>query len=287
MARSYAPLMTTIWSDEDFVALDPDAQRIYLLALSQPNITYCGVVAYTPKRWARMSAGSTVADVESAVQDLVVAGFVRLDDDTEELWVRSFVRHNGVLTQPQLAKSMARSFEDILSAELREAFLLELPEDLPASCDTLSEARRQAARTLPAGCPAGPGQDQNPDPDPDLPSSSVTSSTPATPDDDDVLRELALLKLDANPEPVAHRTRWLDVVIAEDRAAYNGEVRAARHRFPTATAGQVARFLFDGTAPPDPPKILACSGCGERLTAGDEFTDHFEACTAHLDEAIR
>ncbi|MBA3654567.1 MAG: hypothetical protein H0W70_10280 [Actinobacteria bacterium] len=101
-----------------------------MLALTQPGLTMCGVVSYTPKRWARLSAGLTPKAVEKAVEELVASRYVIVDRDTEELFVRSFVKNDGVLRSPNLETSMWRAYGDIISPAIREAFLKGLPEGL-------------------------------------------------------------------------------------------------------------------------------------------------------------
>ena len=133
MARKYAPILPEIWSDADFRALSADAQRVYLLAFSQPNITYAGVVPYTARRWARMCSDTTPDDIDKAIDELRSGErpFVVLDEETEELWVRSFVKNNEILRQPNLAKAMWASVPQILSPTIRAAFdamIAALPE---------------------------------------------------------------------------------------------------------------------------------------------------------------
>lgn len=129
MARTHARLLTSIWTNPDFIALDPLAQRAYILALSQPGVSFCGIVSYTARRWARFAAGTTPEDIDQAVATLVEARFVLLDEDTEELMIRSFCKNDGVLTSPNILVSMSRNdFELILSERLRNAFLEGFPE---------------------------------------------------------------------------------------------------------------------------------------------------------------
>src|SRR5687768_8257407 len=119
MPRTFAPIVTSIWMDEGFRSLPALAQRVYILAFSQPEISYCGVVSFTARRWARMACDTKVSDIEEAVAVLEERRFVVLDEDTEELFVRSFVKHNNVLTQPQLKKSMLKAYEHIDSKRIR------------------------------------------------------------------------------------------------------------------------------------------------------------------------
>lgn len=128
MARSHARLWCSIWGDPDFLALDSDAQRLYMLALSQPNVTMCGVVPYTPKRWAGLAADQTPGKVKKAASKLEAGRFCLVDPETEELLLRSFVRWDGVLDSPNLVIAMWKDVPFIHSSRLREVFLFELPD---------------------------------------------------------------------------------------------------------------------------------------------------------------
>ncbi len=126
MAREYARLKTVIWSDKDWTDLSPAAQRVYLLALSQADMSYAGVVSYLPRRWAALSAKTTVPAIRRAVTELETAGYVVVNEDTQELLVRTFIRHDRVLAVPNVARAMVTAWRAILSAHLRDVVLAEL-----------------------------------------------------------------------------------------------------------------------------------------------------------------
>lgn len=132
MARSHARIYTSIWSDADFVLLPPDAQRMFLFLVSQPDLEHSGVIALRERRWSRASAGLTPADVAKALEVLDAARFVVYDEDTEELLVRSLMRWDGVWKQPNVAKSAAAQIRTVASDLLRAELRLEL-ERLGAS----------------------------------------------------------------------------------------------------------------------------------------------------------
>lgn len=129
MARTHARILTTIWQDEDFVALSSDAQRLYLLLLSQPDVLLCGVLAYRPNRWAKGCTHTDLVDVEYAIGELEQARFVVIDRDEEELLIRTLVRNDGVLAHPNMRKAMWRSLDAVLSEMLRAAVLAEVPQE--------------------------------------------------------------------------------------------------------------------------------------------------------------
>lgn len=282
MARSYAPIFTSIWSDPDFTSRTAEAQRGYLLAVSQSNISYAGVISFTARRWARMASNTTVADIEKIVQELEHSRFIVVDEDSEEILVRSFVRHNGVLAQPQLKKAMDKAYGEILSAKLRCAFLAELPdadrnrllaafghpapnpagtlpagepvdndEDTPPDqhhrrSEPLAHPAPDPASSLPAPSPPAPGQEPEPEPVPEPSSSSSTAGRTAPceeEDGDDVLDQALAIIV---PRVLALRVQAKGPVTdPEGWIAKVTRTRRARHA-DTTTAWLAAHP--DGTA---------------------------------------
>lgn len=129
MARTHARIYGAIWQDTDFASLKANVQRAYILAVSQPSVSFCGVVPYTPRRWAVMAADTTPGNISRSVGVLEEAGFVVTDLDTEELLVRSFIRHDGVLDSPNLIKAMWSDVRAVFSPRLRDAVLYEIPDE--------------------------------------------------------------------------------------------------------------------------------------------------------------
>lgn len=267
MARSYAPLLTSTWADPDFRALSAVAQRVYLLALSQPNMTYAGVVPYTSRRWARMANDTKPADVDQAIDELAAARFVILDDETEEIFIRSFVKHNGVLAQPQLRKAMQRAFREILSAAIRQAFLDELPD----SERTLLAPCPKPASRVPEGSPAGPGQEPSSSPRPE-PEPSSSSSPPLADDDDDerlasaylILADKVLKLRTVEKGPVGNPDAWVARVAKQRRQKHEPIARAHLADEPSMTALELATALEPELFPPPPrrprPPCDLCAG---------------------------
>lgn len=126
MSRQYAPLHTEIWNDPTFVGLSSQAQRLYLLAISQPNITWCGVVPYTARRWSNLASDTTPRTITKAAVDLAAVGLVLLDEATEEMWVRSFIKYN-VVQQPKLRIAAIREFAQVHSQAIQDAAAIHYP----------------------------------------------------------------------------------------------------------------------------------------------------------------
>ncbi len=126
MAREYGRLWLSIWSDPDFRSLTSSQQRLYMLLISQPGMNTCGVLSYAPRRWATLAPDTTPRQVEQAVNVLERLRFVVVDRATDELLVRTHVRHDRALRTANVAKSLARTWEQIASAKLKDVVLVEM-----------------------------------------------------------------------------------------------------------------------------------------------------------------
>lgn len=115
----YVKLLRSIWTDPDFVALDTEAQRLYLLLISQPDISHVGVVPFMPARWARLSVTSTVDATLDATLVLEAHNFVAVDNETGELWVRSYIIHDEAWKLTNGKKSLVNAHERVYSPRLR------------------------------------------------------------------------------------------------------------------------------------------------------------------------
>ena len=126
MARSYASVYLTIWSDPDFRELSWDAQWLYFVMLTHPTLTTCGVMDWRESRLANMADGVTVRSLREAAWQLGQRRLIAVDPDTEEALVRSFVRHDGTLKSPNLAKALVREYGGIASLKLMELVSIEV-----------------------------------------------------------------------------------------------------------------------------------------------------------------
>jgi hypothetical protein len=126
MARGHGRVLTSIWDDADFLALTEREQRLYLFLISQPNLNHAGLLDLTLRRWSRKAHGLTSDGLEELLQSLEKARFIVMDDDTEELLIRSFVRNDGVWKQPKVMGAMVSGAMEISSWKLRHALLAEV-----------------------------------------------------------------------------------------------------------------------------------------------------------------
>lgn len=125
MSRSYARIMTAIWRDKDFLALDVSPQRTYLMLVTQPDISAAGTLPLRVRRWASLAANSTGTTLGADLQTLTEARFIVADKKTEELLIRSFVRWDGGHTNGKRLPVIVAAADAVDSAPLREALALE------------------------------------------------------------------------------------------------------------------------------------------------------------------
>jgi hypothetical protein len=145
MARSHGRISAAIWRDQDFIALEAEPQRLYLFVLSQPDLTHAGLIPLRTRLWSTRFNGGTPGRVRTALEALEEQRFILVDEDTEELLVRTFVRNDGVYKQPKVMERMAIDAGQIMSSALRAAFCVELRR-LPY--DDLTGHQRETAERV-------------------------------------------------------------------------------------------------------------------------------------------
>lgn len=150
MARSHATIFGTAWAtDSEFRTLPSDVQLLYIALLAQPDLNLCGVMPFIPQRWAAFASDFDTARVETLVAALELHGYVVVDQETVELWVRSFMFHDRVLAQPQVAMAAAQAFDAVRSPTLRHMIVQSLPPELRHQWPgCLKGVKREDARKL-------------------------------------------------------------------------------------------------------------------------------------------
>lgn len=126
MARDRANIRVDMWADRDWRKLSGEAQLLYLLILSHPTLTYAGVAEWRPGRLAAMTGGKSPDAIQRAGAELRERLFIVVDEATEEVLVRSFVKHDGLMKQPKLAIAMTTAFAGIASEIIREVLAFEV-----------------------------------------------------------------------------------------------------------------------------------------------------------------
>lgn len=126
MPRDHARLQTGIWRDPDFRKLSRDAQHLYFTLISQPSLSYCGVMDWWPNRLAALSVDGDEKAVYDAVCELIEHQYVLADGETTEIMVRSYIRHDGVMQRVNMGKAVARALMKVTSLNIVESVHREL-----------------------------------------------------------------------------------------------------------------------------------------------------------------
>lgn len=126
MARDYGRIRLDIWADEDWRDLPSLPQWLYLHLLSSPSLNFCGVTDWRPARIAALAAELGPDDVEYAAAWLEAGEFIVVDRSTEEVLVRSWIKHDGLLSSPNMAKAMVKAHAAIGSGILRAVIVDQL-----------------------------------------------------------------------------------------------------------------------------------------------------------------
>ena len=127
MSRTEARIKCAIWSDRAFSELPDQPRLLYLFLLTQPDLALCGVIPYRAARWGA-ALGWTAEATEDAVGLLAGARFVVADVRQGELLIRSFMRHDGVLTSPLALRGAGRAMATVISTAINQAVWEEYPE---------------------------------------------------------------------------------------------------------------------------------------------------------------
>ena len=155
MARSYAAIHQRIWADPEWRALDLGAQHLYLLLISQPQMNLAGVLPLQLRKWAGCVADWDVERVSAALKRLSADRFTVVDEDTEEVLVRSLIRNDEAYKTPGMLKSILKSAEHTQGPALRRELAIELGRLDPLEGKKADEGTALIAATRLALMPEG------------------------------------------------------------------------------------------------------------------------------------
>jgi len=225
MARDRASIRLDIWADQDWRDLPQGAQHLYMLLLSHPTLSYAGVADWKPGRLAAMTHGATAESVIADAGALREGIFIVVDADSEEVLVRSFIKHDGLMKQPKLVVSMANAYAAIASRTIREVVAFEVQKLRTKEPELNAWGVKQVQTVLAAkGCdmhtvtpPVTPNDDQGQG----LPTSTSTTTATATPPEG----KMPSLRLPSDWVPTAEhyeRAKTLRVDIVQEIENFKG-----------------------------------------------------------------
>ncbi|WP_083129695.1 hypothetical protein [Mycobacterium branderi] len=140
MANSAGMLKESIWRDKDWRLLPRTAQATYVQLISQKELDRAGIQPLQVAKWAKGCNDLTAEDLCADLKVLEQHRFVFVDEDTDELFVRSYMRHCDVARYPNILKNALRCARMVASEKLRHELAKELRRLHKADADQVADA---------------------------------------------------------------------------------------------------------------------------------------------------
>ena len=256
MANTQGVLKESIWRDKDFRALTRSAQATYSQLISQKDLDRAGMQPLMVSRWARGCDDISESDVWRDLNLLEVRRFVFVDEDTDELFVRSYMRTCEITKYPNILTNALRCARLVASEKIRHELAIELRRlrrgeatkvadeiDPVEPLPNPSETNSNGSQTVPEGLkgsetvlePPGTGKGTGIGSVPEIegfraqPPTTVTTAPDREPPS-----KCFKHRLDPNPPPCGpcagfrhEHDEWIARRKQRDSAARSAEVRAA------------------------------------------------------------
>lgn len=126
MANDHARIRRDIWGDVDWRRLTSSAQWLYKHLLTTETLTFAGIADWRPNRIAALTADLQAADVDTFAGELIRDRFILPDCETEEVLIRSWVKHDGLLRSPNMTKALIKAHRATASNVLRAVLVDQL-----------------------------------------------------------------------------------------------------------------------------------------------------------------
>ncbi|WP_051179733.1 hypothetical protein [Nocardia concava] len=215
--RDHGRVLCKIWNDKEFRALPRTAQALYIQLLSQPTVNNAGVQPLMLSKWAK---GCNEIDADSLMRDLAILverRFIVIDTETEEVLIRSYIRHDGLLKHKYLFKNALTCAEAVESEALRKVL-----------ADELRRTRRvEARKTIEILDPYKP----DPDPDRDYSGWGVNAEVNPTESHSDPVGTRFESPMAFRPDSNHPGVGEGEYVTESSKSPYVGVARASESRF--------------------------------------------------------
>jgi hypothetical protein len=126
MAREFAKVYMSIWGNPDFTRLTVGAQRLYMFLISQPDLSRAGTITLAFNRWQSRTADYEREALLTDLAELARARFVVVDEATEELLIRSYIRNDEGWKSPNIMIAVAGASKQVMSETLRAVIAQEV-----------------------------------------------------------------------------------------------------------------------------------------------------------------
>lgn len=139
MANTAALIRESIWRNKEFRALPRLAQCTFLQLCSQKDLDCAGLLTLNISVLAKGCDGIGQDDIHGDLATLEAARFIFVDEDTDELFIRSYMRTAEVVKSPNIFKSAMKSASLVESLKLRVEVAAELRRLRRAEADRVAE----------------------------------------------------------------------------------------------------------------------------------------------------
>lgn len=134
----YQKVHSKLWTDPQFRAWSRDARDAALYLLTCPHRNTEGLFRL-PIPLAAYDLGWTVEATTAALDDLIDAGFIAVDTDTDLVWIPDALRWDPPVNANQV-KGAVRVLAELPQSHLLEAYLAHASEVAPDLAEALVEA---------------------------------------------------------------------------------------------------------------------------------------------------
>lgn len=140
MANSAALIRESIWRDSDFRKLSRSAQCTYVQLCSQKDVDCAGLLALNIVLLVKGCDEIEPEDLLADLDELEASRFVFVDHETDEVFIRAYMRTAQVVRSPNIRKSAFKSSRLVSSAKLKGEVVSELLRLNHAEADAAADA---------------------------------------------------------------------------------------------------------------------------------------------------
>jgi hypothetical protein len=206
-----------------------------MVLLTHPKTNRAGVSDWRAGRIAQLAHGITAQDVRGIAAELAGRHFIVIDEETEEVLIRSFVKYDGVLKQPNMTITMVNDWTGIASTRLQAVVAFEVQKIRARFPDWTIWANPKLETllgTAGVNAKADPSVDPSPDPtaNPSVRGASTTTTTSTTTNASHSAAKKPELRLPKDWAPTAdHIKRAKDLGVDVVAEADNFRLHAETH----------------------------------------------------------
>lgn len=135
MAGAFGKLYKAAWDDDDFKALSIEAQHAYMMFISAKQITFAGVAPFVPTRFVGLARNMTEKKFNTSVRELEKARFIVVDRKTQEVLLRTYIKHDDSLRNSKLAVAVGKAVREVYSPVILRVIAEEMAKLLVAHPD--------------------------------------------------------------------------------------------------------------------------------------------------------